>query len=145
MEETLLGEAGEGSLKARLERLVATASRFRPRIQPVAVPLEELVQGMRIENERGEFFLMEADVHLEARQGEVPLSRFRAVAPATVGVLTAEPELTSFDLSSAVFLDTETTGLAGGAGTAALPGATGYVGGDPSPVPPYLTRQSHAH
>lgn len=143
LEETLLGEAGEGSLKARLERLVASASRFRPRPQPVAVPLEELVQGMRIENERGEFFLMEAGVHLEARQGEVPLSRFYTVASNTVGVLTAEPELTSFDLSSAVFLDTETTGLAGGAGTAAFLVGIGYVEGDRFLVRQYFMRDYH--
>jgi uncharacterized protein YprB with RNaseH-like and TPR domain len=143
LEETLLGETEEGSLKARLERLVATAYRARPRTVPEAVPLEELVQGMRIENERGEFFLMEADVHLEARQGEVPLSRFRTLAPATVGVLTAEPELTSFDLPSAVFLDTETTGLAGGAGTAAFLVGIGFVEGDHFRVRQYFMRDYH--
>jgi uncharacterized protein YprB with RNaseH-like and TPR domain len=143
LEETLLGEPGEGSLKARLERLVATASRVRPRTAPGAVPLEELVQGMRIENERGEFFLMEADVHLETRQGDVPLSRFRTVAPATVGVLTAEPELTSFDLPAAVFLDTETTGLAGGAGTAAFLVGIGFLEGDCFRVRQYFMRDYH--
>jgi uncharacterized protein YprB with RNaseH-like and TPR domain len=98
---------------------------------------------MRIENERGEFFLMETDVHLEARQGEVPLSRFRTVAPATVGVLTAEPELTSFDLPAAVFLDTETTGLAGGAGTAAFLVGIGFVEGDRFRVRQYFMRDYH--
>ena len=70
-------------LKARLERLVAAASlkeRERRRA-PAPVPLEELVEGMRVENERGEFFLVETAVHLEVRHGDVPLSRFHAIAP----------------------------------------------------------------
>jgi uncharacterized protein YprB with RNaseH-like and TPR domain len=140
-----LGEAVSDvpSLKARLERLVAAASLSPRTVRPHPVPIEELVQGMRIENERGEFFLMEHDVHLESRQGEVPLSRFRTVAPATVGLLTAEPELTSFDLGTAVFLDTETTGLAGGAGTAAFLIGIGFVDGDRFRVRQYFMRDYH--
>lgn len=132
LETELLGGPGEElTLKQRLERLVAAASRGRgPGARREGVPLEELVQGMRVENERGEFFLIEEEVPLEAFHGEVSLSRFRAVAPETVGILTAEPELASFDLGGAVFLDTETTGLAGGAGTAAFLIGLGFVEDD---------------
>jgi uncharacterized protein YprB with RNaseH-like and TPR domain len=98
---------------------------------------------MRLENERGEFFLIENDFHLDSWQGEISLSRFRTVAPASVGLLTAEPELTSFDLSSAVFLDTETTGLAGGAGTAAFLIGIGFVDGDHFRVRQYFMRDYH--
>jgi uncharacterized protein YprB with RNaseH-like and TPR domain len=107
------------------------------------LPLEELVQGMRVENERGEFFLMENDVHLEAFQGQVPLSRFHSIKPETVGILTAEEGLEHFDLRSAVFLDTETTGLAGGAGTAAFLVGLGYVEGDRFRVRQYFMRDYH--
>jgi uncharacterized protein YprB with RNaseH-like and TPR domain len=147
LEETLLGGRSEElSLKARLERLVAVAARGRkpePRYQPVAAPLEELVQGMRIQNERGEFFLIEEDVPLESHHGDVPLSRFRALLPGTVGVLTAEPELGAFDFEGAVFLDTETTGLAGGAGTAAFLVGIGYVDDDRFRVRQYFMRDYH--
>jgi uncharacterized protein YprB with RNaseH-like and TPR domain len=107
------------------------------------VPLEELVQGMRVENERGEFFLMENDIHLEAFQGEVPLCRLHSIRPETVGILTAEEGLEHFDLRSAVFLDTETTGLAGGAGTAAFLVGLGYVEGDRFRVRQYFMRDYH--
>ena len=81
-------------LKARLERLVAAATQRERRRGPAPVPLEELVEGMRIENVRGEFFLVESSVHLEIRHGDVPLSRFHAIEPDTIGVLTAEPACT---------------------------------------------------
>jgi uncharacterized protein YprB with RNaseH-like and TPR domain len=108
-----------------------------------SAPLEELVQGMRVENERGEFFLMENDVHLEAFQGEVPLCRIHSLRPETVGILTAEEGLEHFDLRSAVFLDTETTGLAGGAGTAAFLVGLGYLEGDRFRVRQYFMRDYH--
>jgi uncharacterized protein YprB with RNaseH-like and TPR domain len=107
------------------------------------LPLEEIVQGMRVLNEHGEFFLMENAVHLEAFHGEVPLCRFHSLRPETVGVLTAEEDLAHFDLRSAVFLDTETTGLAGGAGTAAFLVGVGFVEGDHFKVRQYFMRDYH--
>jgi hypothetical protein len=151
LEREMLGEAapdGDGeplSLKARLERLVAAASvKERERRRgPAPVPLEELVEGMRVENERGEFFLVETAVHLEVRHGDVPLSRFHAIGPKAVSILTAEPDLEGFELRRAVFLDTETTGLAGGAGTAAFLIGVGWVDGERFRVRQYFMRDYH--
>jgi uncharacterized protein YprB with RNaseH-like and TPR domain len=149
LERELLGEARPPAdeellpLKARLERLVAAAALRERRRAPAPVPLEELVDGMRVENERGEFFLIESSVHLEVRHGDVPLSRFHAIAPGTVGVLTAEPELDGFELRRAVFLDTETTGLAGGTGTAAFLIGVGWVEGERFRVRQYFMRDYH--
>jgi uncharacterized protein YprB with RNaseH-like and TPR domain len=148
LEREMLGAPAEGdalTLKARLERLVAVATlkeRERRRA-PAPVPLEELVEGMRVENERGEFFLVETAVHLEVRHGDVPLSRFHAIEPSTISVLTAEPDLEDFDLRCAVFLDTETTGLAGGAGTAAFLIGVGWVDGERFRVRQYFMRDYH--
>jgi uncharacterized protein len=150
LEREMLGDSPPGevealSLKARLERLVAVAAvkDKERRRGPAPVPLEELVQGMRVENERGEFFVVETAVHLEVRHGDVPLSRVHAIEPSTVAVLTAEPGLAGFDLRRAVFLDTETTGLAGGAGTAAFLIGVGWVDGDRFVVRQYFMRDYH--
>ena len=149
LEREMLGDVPEDGellpLKARLERLVAAASaRERERRRaPAPVPLEELVEGMRVENERGEFFLVETAVHLEVRHGDVPLSRFHAIGPKAVSILTAEPDLEGFDLRRAVFLDTETTGLAGGAGTAAFLIGVGWVDGERFRVRQYFMRDYH--
>ena len=141
-----MGGPGDGlSLKDRLQRLADVAARGRgpyrqspPR--PAAVPLEELLEGQRVENARGEFFLMEADTSLESFHGDAPLSRFHVVDPGTVGVLSGEPALAAFDLRDAAFLDTETTGLAGGTGTAAFLVGLGYVDGDRFRVRQYFMR-----
>ena len=98
---------------------------------------------MRVENERGEFFLIETEVHMEVRHGDVPLSRFHTLDRATVGVLTAEPDLQAFNLAEAAFLDTETTGLAGGAGTAAFLIGLGFVDGERFRVRQYFMRDYH--
>jgi uncharacterized protein YprB with RNaseH-like and TPR domain len=144
----MVGDDGSGlSLKARLERLVAVASargrsaRETPRPRPPA--LEELIQGRRMENDRGEFFVVDWDVPLESLHGGVPLSRFRALTPASVGVLAGDPALERFDLSRAAFLDTETTGLAGGTGTAAFLIGLGFVEDDRFRVRQYFMRDYH--
>lgn len=143
LEETLVGEPASGlSLKERLERLVAVAAR-RERRCPAPVPLEELLQGQRMENSRGEFYLIETDVHLDSFHGQVSLSRFRSLLPGSVGILTGETELDAFDLSNAVFLDTETTGLAGGTGTAAFLVGIGFVDGERFRVRQYFMRDYH--
>ena len=148
MEREVLGDAALPEedvlpLKARLERLVAAATARGRRLSSPAVPLEELVDGMRRENERGEFFVVESSVHVEVRHGDVPLSRLHATSPATVGILAAEPGFEAFDLRRAVFLDTETTGLAGGAGTAAFLIGVGFLDGDRFRVRQYFMRDYH--
>jgi hypothetical protein len=148
LERTLVGDDGSGlSLKARLERLVAVAAartrtvREPERWRPPA--LEELIHGRRVENERGEFFRVDWDVPLESFHGGVALSRFRALQPASVPVLAGDAALGGFDLARAVFLDTETTGLAGGTGTAAFLVGVGFVDEDRFRVRQYFMRDYH--
>jgi tetratricopeptide (TPR) repeat protein len=151
LERSMLGSPGaELSLKQRLERLVAVATRGRgaqpmreARLPGARVGLEELVQGQRVTNERGEFFLVESQAHLESCHGEIPLTRFRALDPESVAVLSGEPELADFPLAAAAFVDTETTGVAGGAGTAAFLVGVGYVDGDRFRVRQYFMRDYH--
>ena len=128
------------SLKARLQSLVDAAVARERRAAHRAVPLEELVQGMRIENSRGEFFLCETSVHLELRHGDVPLSRIATLDPKTIPILSGEPELEGFDLKQAIFLDTETTGLAGGTGTYAFLVGVGFFDGDEFEIRQYFMR-----
>jgi uncharacterized protein YprB with RNaseH-like and TPR domain len=145
LEEELLGRAAgdSPSLKDRLERLVAATARREPRPTAAPVPLEELVDGMRRENERGEFFVVDTSVHLDQRHGDVPLSRCHTIGPDTVSILAAEPDLAGFDLREAVYLDTETTGLAGGAGTAAFLIGAGWFDGERFRVRQYFMRDYH--
>lgn len=120
------------SLKQRLEALVAAAVRTRGPMREVRTrtgpPIEILFpNGRVVTNERGSFFLLEQDQHLDAWHGSFCLSRFHGVDPAAVPVLSGDPALAGFDLHRAVFLDTETTGISGGAGTAAFLVGVGFV------------------
>lgn len=149
LEATLLGRAAEGTpLKERLERLVKATAREprrppRPRTAALYEAEGELVQGQRVENARGEFYRFEADTPLESFHGDVSLSRLSNLAPGVVAVLEGKAELNDFDLSRAAFLDTETTGLAGGAGTAAFLIGVGSVEGDRFRVRQYFMRDYH--
>jgi uncharacterized protein YprB with RNaseH-like and TPR domain len=93
-----------------------------------------------VRNDRGAFFLLEQDQHLDTWHGSVCLSRFRGVDPAAVPVLSGDPTLAGFDLHRAAFLDTETTGINGGAGTAAFLVGVGFVRDDRFVVRQYVMR-----
>jgi uncharacterized protein YprB with RNaseH-like and TPR domain len=135
------GEASAGStLKERLEALVrATASRGKTRV----VPIEEVAGGKRVRNVRGEFLLVEKDVSLDTLHGHVSLSRLAAARPGSLSILSGETEAGGRTLEGTVFLDTETTGLSGGSGTAAFLTGIGFVNGDRFFVRQYFMRDYH--
>ena len=103
------------------------------------VPLEELVPGGETANEAGFFFSVHHVAAGSARHGERCI---RDLAPLDMGrlaVLANDPALRGLDYGHALFLDTETTGLAGGTGTVAfLIGLGWFEGGG------FVTRQLFA-
>ena len=142
LENELLGDdrsraEGELSLKERLERLVAAASskprvdrRPKPQYEPperTVVELENAVEGVVVENDAGAFFRVERHLPLEHHHGSMPLRRLTEVPPHTYGVLARGEEGVELDLERALFVDTETTGLAGGSGTYAFLVGLGFV------------------
>lgn len=81
-------------------------------------PIEQIVPGRFQETPQGEIFLVERLYPLEHRQGHAPLS---ITAPLHIIAEWAhEPQLAASDPNAFAFLDTETTGLAGGTGTYAF-------------------------
>ena len=74
----------------------------------------------------------------------MPLTRFRALDPDAVAMLDRRARSWSRSTcADAVFLDTETTGLAGGAGTAAFLVGVGWVDGERFRVRQYFMRDYH--
>ena len=98
------------SVKEKLERLIALTDRGRgmagrPETRPAEKKRREPVQ------------VFENSFALGARYGQIPISMGLQIPGTILGFLSRDGEFEGLDLSSAVFLDLETTGLAGGTGT----------------------------
>jgi uncharacterized protein len=140
LETELLGdgksaEGEELSLKERLERLVAAAA-SRPRSSPPRpespvernpMPLDEALDGREVVNDAGSFYVVDRFFPLEHRHGRMELGRLRDVPREAFSVLARGIEEGAVDLERALFVDTETTGLAGGSGTYAFLIGLGFV------------------
>ncbi len=83
-------------------------------------PIEELVDGLEVESTQGRAFIAQSSYSLHHRHGLTALDLLVQQPAAIAAQLAHEPRLSEADLGRAVFLDTETTGLSGGAGTLAF-------------------------
>ena len=88
--------------------------------------IEKVVPGTVIEREEGAFFLLRRDYPLGHLQGIVELGAALQSSSKHIAFSAADPALEDFDPRRALFMDTETTGLAGGTGTVAFLVGVGY-------------------
>jgi uncharacterized protein YprB with RNaseH-like and TPR domain len=98
------------TVKQKLERLIALTDKgrgqaVRTEARPVEKKRSEPVQ------------VFENSYVLGASYGQIPISMGLGIPADILGFLSREAAFEGLDLSSAVFLDLETTGLAGGTGT----------------------------
>lgn len=98
--------------------------------QPEAVPLDEAVPGVRLSTPEGTCYRVTRDYPLCYHYGGHPLEQVREVARTTLPELARDAELEGLDLEKACFIDTETTGLAGGTGTHVFMVGLGHFAGD---------------
>jgi uncharacterized protein YprB with RNaseH-like and TPR domain len=92
----------------------------------------------------GDCFYRESRFSLSDRHGLHPLSLIQRLSGHRMGIVSKDAELSYADLSRAVFLDTETTGLGMGAGTYVFLVGAGFLHGDEFHVRQYfLTGPSH--
>jgi uncharacterized protein len=83
-----------------------------------AFPVEEVVAGRFIEIGNGRTYLIEQDFPNEYLHGEVRLRI--SISPITIAEWAGNEKIAEQEPESLVFLDTETSGLAGGTGTFAF-------------------------
>jgi uncharacterized protein len=103
------------------------------------IPLEELFPGEEMTNEAGAFFCA---CHLaggSTRHGRSYIQDLAILDMNRLAVLGNDPALRGLDYREALFLDTETTGLAGGTGTVAFLIGMGWFEGNA-----FITRQLFA-
>jgi hypothetical protein len=118
--ETIEAENGL-STKQKLERLIrltGTGDKPGPRPEPSA-------QGRR-----PSFRVVENHYHLDTRYGKTRLTSGPGITGEVLALLGRDRSFLDLDLTSAVFVDLETTGLSGGAGTVPFLIGAGYYHDD---------------
>jgi uncharacterized protein len=102
--------------------------------------IQHLVPGAVVEGPEGACFVGERRFPLEHQHGDAPLGRFFAVSDRGLGCLARSTQPLTVDREAILFLDTETTGLAGGTGTYVFLVGVGYFCGEQFVVQQFFMR-----
>lgn len=97
-----------------------------PPLPGVPEALERLVPGETVETGHGPFFLRRTMYGLDDYHGQWRIGDALGLSAQAAALLARTPELAGLPLESMIFLDTETTGLAGGTGTYVILVGIGY-------------------
>jgi uncharacterized protein YprB with RNaseH-like and TPR domain len=132
------------ALRERVDALLSRRPEERGAEAPYSgrgrgVPLEELVPGAEASNGAGVFFCSHRLAGGSYRHGTTCIGDISDLDMGRLAVLANDPVLRGLDYRRALFLDTETTGLAGGTGTVAFLIGLGWFEGDG-----FVTRQLFA-
>lgn len=100
------------SIKRGLARLAQTT----PRKLDVA-SVRGALPGARHDTQHGELHLIDEYLEPHHHHGRSPIAKALRVSTERLAQLALDPSLEQVDIQDALFLDTETTGLAGGTGT----------------------------
>lgn len=99
-----------------IQRSLARLKRTPPRQLDVAA-VRGALPGARTQTEHGELHLIDEYLEPHHHHGRTPVAGALRVSTERLAQLALDPSLEGADLRKALFLDTETTGLAGGTGT----------------------------
>ena len=112
----------KADLRDQLRRLglVRGAAGLQPRPPAKARPIETLLPGEVRHTEQGPFFLYRESHPLDSRHGAHRLGDLLGQSPDSAAWLARDPRLGGVEFQRLAFIDTETTGLAGGSGTYAF-------------------------
>lgn len=106
------------SLRRRLQRLKSRASQRESPLRPQAArPARALPPGREVETELGAAYIIEQRFGIDHRHGQERLSRLLGFDGRLAAEVAGSDKLAEANLGRLAFVDTETTGLAGGAGT----------------------------
>ena len=82
--------------------------------------LKDVIEGEEVENVHGKFFIAHGFHPASSNYGRRRIGEISDLDMNAAALLANIPEMASFNCTDALFLDTETTGLAGGTGTLAF-------------------------
>ncbi len=104
------------------------------------VAIEDLVPGRFHTTSHGQCFVGEATYPLDHPHGDLPLSSFLGLSANGIAQVAQDDALSGIDPRRVCFLDTETTGLSGGAGTMAFVVGLGFFVDDGFRISQYFLR-----
>jgi uncharacterized protein YprB with RNaseH-like and TPR domain len=111
---------GKSELGERLRRMGLHRGMPKARPRRRGPGIEELLPGRSVDTDHGRFFLYREGHGSDARHGLHALADLLAHEPQTAALLARDERLAGVDFRRMAFIDTETTGLAGGTGTYAF-------------------------
>jgi uncharacterized protein YprB with RNaseH-like and TPR domain len=108
-------------LRKRIEEVMNRKERLgsphAPRVQGRPVPIEHVVTGEEAATEHGRFFISHSSLNADDFHGHTRVCDFACPGMHSAAILTGSQALADLSIEDGLFLDTETTGLAGGTGT----------------------------
>jgi uncharacterized protein len=131
-------DANGRSTLDELRRIIRRIETARPP-RPAPEPVEHVVGGEVVETPSGRLVTVRREFPLGHCHGRLALSHALEASPALLGLI-ARPEEVPCEARGLLFLDTETTGLAGGTGTYAFLVGVGYVEAERFVVVQYFMR-----
>lgn len=108
---------------------------------PDDLRLRQIIPGAEVETPRGVCYLVGSGVPAVAVYGGHRLEDFLRLDGETVAALARDPALASLPMHETVFLDVETTGLAGGTGTPAFLVGIGFFESGAFRIEQYFLRR----
>ncbi|MCB9510916.1 MAG: ribonuclease H-like domain-containing protein [Deferribacteres bacterium] len=120
------------NLKEKLRQLDKSGPPAAP-AQPPSRALDDveavasMLGGEVVENDSGAFIRFRYVIPLSRRHGSIELSLIEEISGHSVEAFSKKSVPHSFNLTDAVYIDTETTGLAGGTGTYVFLIGAGYI------------------
>jgi len=127
-------------LKKNIDKINQSQKEKSLKIIEAEVKIEEVISGKFISTPFGDSFIRENYFPQDYRCGEVELFQIFQSSAKTISSLARDDRLKEIDINKTIFLDTETTGLSGGAGTYIFLVGVGYFEGDQFCVRQYFMR-----
>jgi len=95
-----------------------------------SIPLHDVIRGEEIVNAFGNFFIVHGRNQASSKHGSRHIREIATLDMKAAAILANDADIASFGCEDALFLDTETTGLAGGTGTFAFLIGLGWYEGE---------------
>ncbi|HQO80977.1 MAG TPA: ribonuclease H-like domain-containing protein [Deltaproteobacteria bacterium] len=137
-------------LRRRVDAIMARRAAYPQRtVTPAsgrpttARALDEVITGEEVNTGCGACFFTRSMFRAESYHGNIQVARLAGSDMKAAALLAGRPEIARMDLADAVFLDTETTGLAGGTGTFAFLVGLGWFEGRDFVVCQLFARDFH--